>query len=254
MRDAGRWSVTSVIVQTASLKRYHQIFRRSKNKSILRCLEYERLSTIRLTGHVLDFGGGGKANYSDEIAGWGDPDQGYVYESANIDPKANPTYLLEKNGTIPVEPESYDAVISLNTFEHVYGLSAAFTEIRRVLKPGGQLMFIVPFIFRVHAHPDDYFRGTPSFWNKFLDAEGFGDVETEAMNWGPFSTAAMMSGLPGPFKVLRRKAALLLDIAYCAVRYGQGVTLRLPQDSPICQAPIGYFIRAVKRGRSRNVT
>jgi hypothetical protein len=105
----------------------------------------------------------------------------------------------------------------------------------------------VPFIFRVHGHPDDYLRGTPSFWNKFLDAEGFTNVETEALNWGPFSTAAMMSGLPGPFKILRRNVALLLDIAYCAVRYGQDVTLCMPQDSLICQSSIGYFIRAVKR-------
>lgn len=239
--------MTKVIVRTPSFERYCRLFWRSENKSILRCLEYERFSRLGLTGQVLDFGGGSKSNYSEELTCWGDPEQGYIYESVNIDPITEPTYLLSDEGKIPVEAESYDAVISLNTFEHVYGLHGAFSEIRRVLKPGGRLIFIVPFIFRVHGHPNDYMRGTPSFWDEFLDTQGFEKVEIEAMNWGPFSTALTVSGLPGPFKTLRRNLALLMDVIYSARHHGQDVTSNEQQDAPICSAPLGYFIHALKR-------
>jgi SAM-dependent methyltransferase len=210
-------------------------------------LEYERLSRLELTGRILDFGGGSKSNYSEELRFWGDPQQGYVYESANIDPKTDPTYLLHQDGKIPVESEYYDAVISLNTLEHVYGLSDTFDEIRRVLKTGRRLIFIVPFIFRVHGHPDDYMRGTPSFWYKFLITHGFEKIKIEALNWGPFSTALTISGLPGPFKALRRNLALLMDIVYSARQYGQDITSNEQQDSPICSASLGYFVQTLKR-------
>ena len=238
--------MTTVIVRTPSFARYRRLFWNSKGKSILRCLEYERLSKLGLTGRVLDFGGGRKSRYSCEIMSWGDLDQGYVYESANIDPKIEPKYLLDQGGKIPVEADRYDAVISLNTFEHVYNLRGVLTEIHRVLKPAGRLVFIVPFIFQVHGHPDDYLRGTPSFWEKILDVHGFEEIGIETMNWGPFSTALTVSGPPGPFKTMRRNLALLLDVICFARRHGQDVTLRVQQDAPICSAPIGYFIQAMK--------
>lgn len=238
--------MTKVIVRTPSFARYRHLFLRSKDKSILRCLEYERLSQLGLTGRVLDFGGGSKSNYSKEIVNWGNPEQGYIYESANIDPKIEPTYLINKGGTVPVEADRYDVVISLNTFEHVDNLSRTFDEVSRVLKTGGRLIFIVPFIFRVHGHPNDYFRGTASFWEKFLKVYGFGEIEIETMNWGPFSTALTVSGSPGPFKTQRRNLALLMDVIYFARKHGQDVTLRVKQDSPICTAPIAYFVHAVR--------
>lgn len=238
--------MTTVVVQTPSFTRYHRLFWNAKGKSILRCLEYERLARLGLTGRVLDFGGGSKSSYFSDIVSWGDIDQGYVYESANIDPKIEPTFLVDEGGKVPVEAHRYDAVISLNTFEHVYDLASIFAEIRRILKPGGRMIFIVPFIFQVHGHPDDYLRGTPSFWVKFLKAQVFGQVEIEIMNWGPFSTALTVSGTPGPFKKLRKNLALLLDVFYFARHHGQGVTLRVQQDAPICSAPVGYFIQAMK--------
>jgi len=239
--------MATVTVRTPSLSRFRHLFCNSKDKSIFRCLEYERLSKLGLVGRVLDFGGGDKTNYSKEIANWGNLEKGYLYESANIDPKTEPTYLLNQEATIPVESEYYDAVISFNTLEHVYDLPATFDEIQRVLKSEGRLVFIVPFIFRVHGHPDDYMRGTPSFWHKISDTHGFEKIEIEAMNWGPLSTALTISGLPGPFKTLRRNLALLMDILYSARHHGQDVTLIEQQDAPICCSSLGYFVQALKR-------
>ncbi len=236
-----------VIVRTPSLKRYRRIFRGVMRKSILRCLEYERLSTLGLVGRVLDFGGGSRSNYADVISTWGKPNSNYIYESANIDSSVEPTYLLEQGKGIPVASEYFDTVISLNTLEHVYDIHRVIAEIRRVLKPTGKLIFIVPFLFRVHGHPDDYFRATPSYWANFLGEAGFESVEIEAITWGPFSTATMVSGLPGPLKGLRRRIALLLDLLLIGWRYGADVTMRVEQDAPICHSSIGYLVQAIKK-------
>lgn len=238
--------MTKVIVRTPSFSRYRRIFSQSKGKSILRCLEYERLSSLNLSGRILDFGGGSKSNYSKEMMNWIDKKQKFIFESANIDPKTEPTYLIDQSESIPVESNYYDAVISLNTFEHIFNLHSFLNEIYRALKSSGRFIFIVPFIFRVHGHPDDFIRGTPSFWEKTLSEIKFKDVEIEAINWGPFSTALTVSGSPGPFKTIRRHVALLLDVFFFARKNGQNVKLQVQQDASICNAPIGYLIESKK--------
>lgn len=240
-----------VLFRTPSFARLRRLWSDTRSKSILRSLEYERLQLLRLSGRVLDFGGGSKTNYSSLVALWTDSRAGFEYESANIDPNTEPTFLVSPDGDLPCEDCRYDAVISFNTFEHVYHLSGTLGRLHRVLKPGGDLVFIVPFLFRVHGHPDDYSRGTPSFWRKMLAEHGFTDVTVEALNWGPFSTATTISGTPGPLKRLRIGWALLLDLLYFSRRFGEDVTLTEEQDSPVCNAPFGYFITCTKADNAR---
>jgi len=236
--------MTQVTVRAPTFSRYRAHLFGNKSLSVLRALEYERLESLGLTGRVLDFGGGKRANYADRINSWGDPVQGYAYESANVDPQMEPTHLIDETGIIPVGDNQYDRVISLNTLEHVYGLAGALSEIRRVLKSGGQLTMIVPFIFRVHGHPDDYTRGTPSFWTRVLSDHGFDDIDIEALTWGPFSTGYVVSGAAGPIKTLRKELLLILDVFYFRLRHGRQMVLRAPQDAPVCSTPFAFLIEA----------
>jgi SAM-dependent methyltransferase len=45
----------------------------------------------------------------------------------------------------------YDAVIALAIIEHVYDPAAAVANLRRALRPGGQLFLYVPWMWRYHA-------------------------------------------------------------------------------------------------------
>jgi SAM-dependent methyltransferase len=241
--------ITQVSAQRPTLRRFRRVWSAMRTISLLRALEYERLEQINLRGRVLDFGGGSKINYSGKLKLWTKPGEQILYESANIDPKTEPTYLIEENGSIPAKSDLYDAVIALNTFEHVYDPRPSFKEIYRVLKVNGSFSIIVPFIFRVHGHPDDYFRGTPSFWSRFFGEHGFGDLQIEALTWGPFSTAFWISGQVGPLKRLRMAAAMLLDVAYFAARHPGKGNVVTKQDAPIHNIAMGYFISAKKTSR-----
>ena len=59
--------------------------------------------------------------------------------------------------------ESFDMVFSVNALEHVYDLESVQTELTRALKPGGRIVFAVPFLYRVPWFPGDYNRPTSSW-------------------------------------------------------------------------------------------
>ena len=204
------------------------------------------MARVALTGTVLDFGGGDRINYADEIRKWAVTGEALEYRSANIDPATHPTYLLQTGEPLPIGDDSFDVVFSLNTLEHVYEIDGTLGELHRVLKPTGRLILSVPFMFRVHGHPDDYLRGTPSFWHRKLRRANFEGPAVEVLAWGPFSTGHAVSGLPGPFKSARRHVGLLLDVLWCALRLGGGSDIVGRQDDWFLSAPLGYFIEARK--------
>ena len=81
--------------------------------SLLRALEYEQLEGLVLRGRTLDIGGGQHNIYYHLLKIDG------VYESVNLSPKIGPTIMVDLNDALPIASESYDNVISLNTFEHI---------------------------------------------------------------------------------------------------------------------------------------
>jgi SAM-dependent methyltransferase len=95
------------------------------------------------------------------------------YLGVDIDPNSPADFVLDCNtDCIPMAGCSVDAIVLSNTLEHIFNTGHVMAEIRRVLKPGGFIYFSVPMTFPVHAHPADYHRFTPYFFEReFSDWE-----------------------------------------------------------------------------------
>jgi SAM-dependent methyltransferase len=70
------------------------------------------------------------------------------------------TDVLAVAERLPFADESFDAVLSLNVLEHVKDPFQAARELMRVLKPGGQLMCVAPFLQPLHGYPHHYYNMT----------------------------------------------------------------------------------------------
>ncbi|MBC7249757.1 MAG: class I SAM-dependent methyltransferase [Anaerolineae bacterium] len=79
--------------------------------------------------------------------------------SIDIAPTRNPDVVCDVCH-VPFPENSFERVFLMEVLEHVYDPAQALAEIYRVLKPGGVLIFSVPFVFPLHDRPFDYFRFT----------------------------------------------------------------------------------------------
>ena len=70
------------------------------------------------------------------------------------------TDVLAVGERVPFADASFDAVLSLNVIEHVRDPFQAAREITRVLKPGGELYCVLPFMQPYHGYPNHYYNAT----------------------------------------------------------------------------------------------
>lgn len=226
------------VPRSPNLPRYRRLAAACKHISLTRALQYEYLSECGPLGRLLDVGGGESAKYRSLL----DCEQ---YDSVNIDASIAPRWVVPVGQCFPVPPDEYQTVMSLNTLEHILDPEIVLQEMHRVLRSGGRLVLSVPFLMPIHGHPDDFFRPTSSWLVNRLSAAGFVRVVVIPLAWGPLSTGIMCSGSPGPLKVARMRAAMLLDLIYFRFHALSGNNDHVGQE--LARHPLGYFVFASKQ-------
>lgn len=121
-------------------------------------------------GRLLDFGCGSKPYKAlftvSEYVGTDIEVSGHDHRHEAID-------VYYDGKTLPFADESFDSVFSSEVFEHVFNLSQILGELRRVLKPGGHMLFTVPFVWDEHEIPYDFARYTSFGLKHILQEKGF---------------------------------------------------------------------------------
>lgn len=114
------------------------------------------------------------------------------YESADFQkvdkPYAVSTYVCDLK-EIPVEDQRFDFVVFNQVLEHVPDPSAVLSELFRVLKPGGQMIYTAPLFYEEHEQPYDFYRYTQFGVRHLLTKAGFA---IDRLDWleGYFATIA----------------------------------------------------------------
>ena len=72
----------------------------------------------------------------------------------------DPTVIPTKAEALPFGENIFDVVLCTEVLEHVDNFFKALSEIRRVMKSKGKLIFSVPFMYPLHEFPNDNLRFT----------------------------------------------------------------------------------------------
>ncbi|MEO6341076.1 MAG: class I SAM-dependent methyltransferase [Caulobacteraceae bacterium] len=96
---------------------------------------------------------------------------GMTYRGADFGTSAE--LAITDDGLLQAEDDSADLVLSFQVLEHVRDLPRYFSEARRVLRDGGQMMLSTHGTWLYHPHPGDYRRWTRSGLVTDIEANGF---------------------------------------------------------------------------------
>lgn len=120
--------------------------------------------------------------------------------------------------TIPLQDAAIDYAMATEVFEHCPDPDKVMAEIFRVLKPGGSLVFSVPFLWNLHCVPHDEYRFTPFAMERLLTDAGFVDIQIKATG-GWDASLAQMIGLwvRRRFQGGGRKNALIREVLSIAL-------------------------------------
>ena len=135
--------------------------------------------SCQISGKILDVGCGSKpyqglfTSVSEYIGLEYDTPQNRVAKRAD--------YFYDGN-TFPFGDMIYDSVICNQVLEHVFNPNQFLNEILRVLKPGGNLLLTVPFVWDEHEQPWDYARYSSFGLKSLLERNGFVVVEQRKTN------------------------------------------------------------------------
>lgn len=92
-------------------------------------------------------------------------------------------------GVEPGQEGRYALVICCSVLEHVEDPWAMARSITKLLRPGGKAYISVPWVWRYHAYPDDYWRFTWSGIRKLFPDLEWNDPEFSTTREGEFFPA-----------------------------------------------------------------
>jgi len=80
--------------------------------------------------------------------------------TTDIDPNRNPDLVADFCDVKNPFPQQYDYIILAEVLEHFHDPKQAVVTTINSLKPNGQVIATVPFLFPIHERPIDYYRYT----------------------------------------------------------------------------------------------
>ncbi len=151
---------------------------------------------------------------------------------------------------LPLDDESFHAVLLTQVLEHVPDPPRVLSELRRVLRPGGRLYLSAPLVWELHELPFDFYRYTSVGLEHLLHAAGFEEVSVEPRN-DCFSTLAQL--MRNMSHVMGRAPDGLDDRREVAARLLRDLARQVAELAPLDverTLPLGYAAVATRPGRA----
>ena len=188
------------------LKFFELIF---KKNTLLRVLQIYECFNIDLYGTSIEFG---TIDNKDKIFSNFVKGKSKFHYSNKISNQKLKVFCSDLTKKLSIPSKKYNNVLFFNILEHLPEYKLVFSEIYRIVKKGGFFIGSVPFIYQIHAAPNDYFRFSKQFLELNLKKYKFKQVKVKALGFGPFT--ASYSLLYPYLKYLSLLSQICLLLAY----------------------------------------
>jgi SAM-dependent methyltransferase len=109
----------------------------------------------------------------------------------NIEPLPSVDVVADAH-CLPYADDCVDAIFCEAVLEHLYDPQLAVTEMKRVLRPGGKVMAITPFLQPYHGYPHHYQNFTLRGHARLFESKGF-EISESGTCVGPTFALVVMT-------------------------------------------------------------
>lgn len=201
---------------------------------------YEEEIPRRVTGVLLDLGCGkaplymayNKCSKENVCIDWEDT----VSSDSHLD------YSADLNEHIPMPDMSVDTIILSDVLEHIFKPANLFSEMHRVLKPGGTILCNVPFFYWIHASPHDFHRYTRHALERYCQESGLRVLELRETGGAVDVLVDFLAKVCVPIPFVGEYLARFIQFAWLSF-YGTSIW-KLAYEKSKQKFPLGYYLIA----------
>jgi SAM-dependent methyltransferase len=161
-------------------------------------------------------------------------------------------YECDLSKTLPFQDGEFDTVVLSDVLEHIPTPAFLWSEMSRILAPGGTIMVNTPFYYCLHATPFDYFRYTKYALIYFAETEGLEVLDLDAMGGTPEILADFLAKHLQFIPFIGKPLAIglqSLTLLFVKTKIGKYISNKTSRVFPL-----GYFIVAKKSQSGKRST
>jgi SAM-dependent methyltransferase len=150
------------------------------------------------------------------------------------------------NKPLPLPDNRYDTILISEVFEHIAEPDVLWAELARILKPGGKMLVSVPFLYKIHEAPHDYFRYTEFALKNYAAKNKFRVLELESFGGLPLVLADLYARIVVKIPLIGNALASItqsLCLWFVHTRWGSRISANTGRAYPL-----GYFMVVEKTG------
>jgi SAM-dependent methyltransferase len=149
-------------------------------------------------------------------------------------------FECDLNQQLPFHESEFDTIIISEVLEHISNPELTWSEMARILKPGGRIILSVPFLYKIHEAPYDYFRYTEFALKNFAAKNHLQVLELKNFGGLPEVLTDIISKKLVQFRWVGVTLASLLQricFSFVKSRYGRKIS-----SNTGVSYPLGYFM------------
>jgi len=155
---------------------------------------------------------------------------------------------LDLTQRLPFADNAFDTIILSDVLEHIPKPEQLWSEMYRILAPGGVAIINTPFLYWVHEVPHDYYRYTEFALERFAKDANFNVVSLEPIGGLPEVLADFIAKKPRVIPIIghlfRKPTTILIQKLTWVFVHSLGKSMSRKTSRKF---PLGYFMVVEKQ-------
>ncbi len=155
--------------------------------------------------------------------------------------------ICDLGSPLPIKDEEFNTIILSDVLEHIPQPEMLWSEMSRVMKPGGKILLNVPFLYWLHEQPHDYLRYSRYSLERYTNRSGLKLILLQPLGGSLEVLTDLIAKHLQAIPLIGILAAICIQeftYAFSRTRIGK---MAISKTSKYF--PLGYFMVAEKRSR-----